>query len=86
VEAHVAEFRLAEAEVAQIDGKIPVRVQLREEPGAFPSGVKILTTGSKLMGRCSWSRAARTVSQVQQKQGEHALPFPFLCARIARTP
>jgi hypothetical protein len=58
-EAHVAEFRLPETKVAETEGEMAVRVQLRKEPEALPSGVKMLTTGSKSMVPCFWSSAAR---------------------------
>jgi hypothetical protein len=48
VETHVTEFRFTEAEVAESECEmLAVRVQLREDQVALPSGVKSLTTGSK---------------------------------------
>ena len=53
VEAHVAEFRLAEPEIAKNKRQIDIRVELGQEPGGLPSGVKNLTTGAKSL---TWSR------------------------------
>ena len=50
VQAHVAEFRFAEAEVAETEGEMIVRVQLREEPGGVAVGGEELNDGFEVDG------------------------------------
>jgi hypothetical protein len=50
VQAHVAEFRFAEAEVAETEGEMIVRVQLREEPGGVAVRGEKLNDGFEVDG------------------------------------
>lgn len=50
VQAHVAEFRLPEAEIAETEGQVAVGVQLREEPGGVAVGGEELDDGFEVDG------------------------------------
>ena len=38
LQAHLGDLRLAEAEIAETEGQIAVRIQLRQEPGGIAVG------------------------------------------------
>jgi hypothetical protein len=51
VQAHVAEFRFAEAEIAETKGEMPANgVQLREEPGGVAVGGEEFNDGFEVDG------------------------------------
>lgn len=70
-EAHVVEFRFAEADVPKTEGQVHVGVEFREEPGGVPVGRKELRRTSEidLLPFCSphklelWVVALRSTSE-----------------------
>ena len=50
MQAHVAEFRLPETEIAETKSEVAVRVQLRQEPGGVAVGGKELDDGFEVDG------------------------------------
>jgi hypothetical protein len=49
VEAHVAEFRLAEPEIAKTERQIDIRVELGQEPGGVAVGGEELDDGCEVI-------------------------------------
>jgi hypothetical protein len=63
VQAYVAEFRLSEAEVAETEGEMPVRVQLREKPGGVAVWGEDLDDGYEVDAPSLCSQGALTAAE-----------------------
>jgi hypothetical protein len=50
VQAHIAELRLPETEIAKSQGQVAVGVQLRQEPGGVAVGAEDLDDGFEVDG------------------------------------
>jgi len=78
-QAHVAEFRLAHAEIAETEGETAIGVELREKPGALrvggeklDDGVEVDVTSALSMRMiCAW-QLARSCSVCGAVPGEMA--------------
>ena len=76
VQAHVAEFLLPEAEIAEAEGEIfAIRVQLRQEPGAVAVGGEDLDDGFEVDGKndcTAGAIAARTFRLLRIRRAVNA--------------